>query len=105
MDEPTELHDVVGYTDTTDVDTVYEIPAASRDDENDYMKINTLAETMTESMNDRDNAVQKVDKVDVSKPGADDAAMRRLKIFCGILLALVIISSGTSGALIHTLVG
>ena len=100
MDEPIELHDGVGYTDTTD-----KIPDASRDDENEHMKINTLAETMTESMNDKDNAIQKIDKVDVSKPGTDDAAMRRLKIFCGILLALVIISSGTSGALIHTLVG
>ena len=104
MDEPIELQDLVLNSSNKDAETAYEILDTSRDDVNDYMRIDKLAETITQPVNDRDNAAQRVDKADVSKQGTDAVAVRKLKIFCIILTTMVLISSGTTGALIHTLV-
>ena len=61
MDEPVELHDIVGHTASVGKGTVYEILEAFKDDENEYIKISTLAETMTDSSTDRDNHTKNVD--------------------------------------------
>ena len=82
MDESVELHDVVGYV----ANPVYNTP--NDDGSNDH----------------GENAVKMDGKVDVSKTGTDAAEMKKLKLFCVILLVMIIVSSGTIGALIHTLV-
>ena len=51
-----------------------------------------------------ENAGKMDGKVDVSKTGRDAAEMKKLKLFCVILLVMIIVSSGTIGALIYTLV-
>ena len=68
------------------------------------MKIHTLAETMTVSINDHENAVQRDQWVEVHKPETDAATLRKFKLFCVIQMTMVILSSVTFGVLIHTLV-
>ena len=77
MDETVELHDVAGYVANPVYDT---------------------------SNGHGENAGKMDGKVDVSMTGTDAAEMKKLKVFCVILLVMIIVSSGTIGALIHTLV-
>ena len=103
MGEPVELHDVMGRTAGVDNETVldYEIPAASRSDENVY---NTLAETVTPSSKIGDNPSENVNEEAVFKPGTYAFALRKVQIFCLILSVMLVISSVTIGVFIHTLV-
>ena len=50
------------------------------------------------------NSLYSGGKIQRSKAGTDTAGTRKLKIFCIILLAILIIISGTMGALFYTLV-
>ena len=106
MGEPVALHDITGRTATVDDGAVYEIPAISNEDENGYMKINTLAESMHTFSHGatNDHHTKQVEGDDVSKPGNDAATLRKVQIFCGILLILLIINSVTIGVFIHMLV-
>ena len=104
MDDPFELHDIRGYTGNADAETAYEIPRTSGDKENEYVKISTLSETLSEPIPKREDVEQRNCNVQISKPISDAAAIRKLTIFCFVLMGMVIISSGTTGVLIHTLV-
>ena len=82
MDEPVELHDMVEYGANPVYDTI------NKDGSNDH----------------GENAGKMDGKVDVSKTGTDATEMKKLKLFCVILLVMIIVSSVTIGTLIHTLV-
>ena len=47
MDEPIELYNIMAHTTSVVDETTYETPVASRDEEHEYMKIDTVAERMT----------------------------------------------------------
>ena len=104
MDEPIELHQIMEHTTSVVDETAYETPVASRDEENEYMKIDTLAERMTTSRTTRDNPTRNDGGVDVSKPSPDAYALRKVQIFCLILLVMLVISSVTIGVLINMMV-
>ena len=106
MGEPVALHDITGRRANVDDGTIYEIPAISKEDENGYMKINTLAESMTTSSHGttRDHHTKYVEGDDVSKPRNDAATLRKIQLFCAILLALLIINSVTIGVFIQVIV-
>ena len=99
MDEPIELHHIMENTASVVDETTYETPVASRDEEHEYMKIDTVAERRT-----RDKPTRNVDGVDVSKPSTDAYALRKVQIFCLILLVMLVISSTTIGVLINMMV-
>ena len=104
MDEPIELHHIMEHTTSVEDENTYETPIASRDEENEYMKIDTVAERMTTSRTTRDKPTRNVDGVDVSKPSTDAYALRKVQIFCLILLVMLVISSATIGVLINMMV-
>ena len=91
MGELVELDDVLARTADVDNETVldYEIPAATRSDENVY---NTLAETVTTSSKIRDNPSENANEEAVFKPETDAFALRKVQIFCLILLVMLVIS-------------
>ena len=103
MDEPIELH-IMEHTTSVVDETTYETPVASRDEEHDYMKIDTVAERMTTSRTTRDKPTRNDDGVDVSKPSNDASALRKVQIFCLILLVMLVISWATIGVLINMMV-
>ena len=103
MDEPIELH-IMEHTTSVVDETTYETPVASRDEEHDYMKIDTVAERMTTSRTTRDKPTRNDDGVDVSKPSTDASALRKVQIFCLILLVMLVISWATIGVLINMMV-
>ena len=103
MDGPIELHDIMEHT-TSVVDETYITPVTSRDEENVYMEMDTVADRMTTSRMSRDKPKRNVDRVDVSKPSTDAYALRKVQIFCLILLAMLVISSVTIGVLINMMV-
>ena len=104
MDEPIELYNIMAHTTSVVDETTYETPVASRDEEHEYMKIDTVAERMTTSRAHRDIPTRNVDGVDVSKPSTDAYALRKVQIFCLILLVMLVISSVTIGVLINMMV-
>ena len=101
MDEPIELYNIMAHTTSVVDETTYETSVASRDEEHEYMKIDTVAERMTTSRTPRDIPTRNVDGVDVSKPSTDAYALRKVQIFCLILLVMLVISSVTIGVLIN----
>ena len=103
MDEPIELRDIIEHTPSV-VDETYEAPVASRDEENVYMEMDTVAERITTSTMSRDKPTRNVDRVDVGKPSTDADALRKLQIFCLVLFVMLVISSVTIGVLVNTLV-
>ena len=103
MDEPIELHNIMELTTSVVDETTYETPVASRE-EHEYMKIDTVAERMTTSRTTRDKPTRNVDGVDVSKPSTDAYALRKVQIFCLILLVMLVISSATTGVLVNMMV-
>ena len=104
MGEPIVLHDIIGRMVNVDDETVYEIPDISKEDDDNYMKIKTLAERMTTSRTTRYNQARNLDGVDVSKPENDTATLRKVQIVCGLLLMMLVVNSVTIGVLIHMLV-
>ena len=104
MDEPIELQNIMAHTTSIADETTYETPVASRDEEHEYMKIDTVAERMTTSRTTRDKPTRNVDGVDVSKSSTDAYALRKVQIFCLILLVMLVISSATIGVLINMMV-
>ena len=103
MDGPIELHDIMEHT-TSVVDETYITPVTSRDEENVYMEMDTVADRMTTSRMSRDKPTRNVDRVDVSKPSTDAYALRKVQIFCLVLLVMLVISSVTIGVLINMMV-
>ena len=104
MDEPIELPHIMEHTTSVVDETTYETPVTSKDEETEYMKIDTVAERMTTSRTTRDKPTRNVDGVDVSKPSTDTYALRKVHIFCLILLVMLVISSVTIGVLINMMV-
>ena len=104
MDAPIELHDIMEQTTNVVDETTYETPVASRDEEHPYMKIDTVAERMTTSRTARDKPTRNDGKVDVSKPPTDVYGLRKVQIFCLILLVMLVTSSVTIGVLINMMV-
>ena len=104
MDDPIELHNIMEQTTSIVDETTYETPVARRDEENEYMRIDTVAERMTTSRMSRDKPTRNADGVDVGKPSTDAGALKKLQIFCLVLLVMLIISSVTIGVLVNTLV-
>ena len=104
MDEPIELHHIMEHTTSVVDETTYETPVASRDEENEHMKIDTVAERMATSRTTRDKPTRNVDGVDVSKPSTDAYALRKVQIFCLILLVMLVFSLATIGVLINMMV-
>ena len=96
MEVPVELHDIKSH------DSEYETPTASRNEENEYTRIGSMAETYggPKTVGETSNA----DKVRASKTETDKAALKKVYIFCGVLLALLVILAVTIGILTYTLV-
>ena len=103
MDEPIDLH-IMEHTTSVVDETTYETPVASRDEENEYMNIDTVADRMTTSRMSRDKPTRNVDGVDVGKPSTDAGALRKLQIFCLVLLVMLVISTATMGVLVNMMV-
>ena len=103
MDEPIEQHDIMEHTPSV-VDETYVTHVASRDVENVYMEMDTVAERLPTARMSRDKPTRNVDGVDVAKPATDAGAWRKLQIFCLVLLVMLVISSVTIGLLVNTLV-
>ena len=106
MDEPVELYAITGRTE--DDDHAYETPHVSTGNKYENLKINTLAEDMTDPSMVSDDTTRNTNKVHNLKPDVDAAAFRKLQIafviVCSVLLTIIIISSLTIGVLIHKLV-
>ena len=104
MNESVELRDIIGNTFNVNDETQYEVPTLSRDDENEYTKICSLAKTSTDSNTIRANPISNADRVDVPKPAIDATALKKVYLFCFILLTMIVILSVTTGVLAYTLV-
>ena len=104
MDEPIELHDIMEHTPSVVDETTYITPVASRDEENVYKEMDTVAERMTTSRMPRDTPTRNADRVDVGKPSTDASTLRKVQIFCLILLVMLVISWATIGVLINMMV-
>ena len=104
MAESVELRDIVGHTTSVGDETVYEVPEVPKDDENDYMAIDTSAERMTTSRTPKDSKSRNVEGVADAKSETDTAALRKVQIFCLVLSMMLLFSSVTTGVLVYTLV-
>ena len=104
MTEAIEFHDITGRTVSANDEVVYELPETSRDDENEYMKISTLAETAIDPITSKDNPAVNVDRVVVPKPEIDTATLKKVYFFCVIVLIMIIIIFVSIGVLTYTLV-
>ena len=104
MDEPIELQAIMEHTTSVVDETTYVTPVASRAEDNEYMKIDEVAERMTTSGTTIDTPTRNVDGVDVGKPSTDAFALRKVQIFCLVLLTMIVISSVTIGVLINMMV-
>ena len=105
MEEPVELHDIRSHVTNFNVDneSEYEIPTTSRNEETEYTRIGSMAETCRDPGTTRKTS--NADKVRrVSRTDTDIAALKKVYIFCVMLLAILVILAVIIGVLTYTLV-
>ena len=99
MEEHVELHEIKSHVNN---ESEYEIPTASRNEENEYTRIGSMAETSGNPSTT--GKTSNADKVHVSRTETDIAALKKVYIFCGVLLAILVTLVVIIGVLTYTLV-
>ena len=103
MGEPVELHDIIGSTLNDTGENAYEFLQASIDEgQYENLRINTVNGPSTGTNTVSDNHTRTIDNDSVTRLQCCKhvSTVRQLQILCAVLLAIVIISSGTIGVLI-----
>ena len=101
MDEPVALQDIKGRVISDGVESAYEVPIASRDEENEYTNIASLDETVVDLTT---TGAKFGDIIHISKPEAKPAVLKKSYTLVGVLLTIVAILSVAIGVITYILV-
>ena len=99
MDMPIALGDIKGQVVGGNDESAYEVPMTPRGDVNEYTKIGSFADNLTNLRTSGETP-----KADMVTPETVTAALKKIYLICGVLLTLIVILSVAIGVLTHTLV-
>ena len=100
MGDPVALQDIKGRVTDDSEESAYDLPITSRDEENVYTNIASSGETLA----DLTATEAKPGDIHGSKPEAKTAVSKKLYIFLGVLLTMLVILSVALGVITHILV-
>ena len=101
MDKPVALQDIKSRVISDSEESAYEVPIASRDEENEYTNIASLDETVAGLTT---TGAKSGDIIHISKPEAKPAVLKKSFILVGVLLTMVAILSVAIGVMTYILV-